>query len=192
MVTYLHDNELFILHRYYLYLLPERHPPNRVERMHYSLGGAGLAHTSVGRVGRYMDLVGSVLVSVAVDRSAPWPASSNLRRLSPQALTLHGGAGLFALRRRRPFSRECRRGLRHFWSHRSCLRPNPPKKALYHTHSVGLTYDKYRLLPSSRTWQFRTDTSTCCTHSLILYIFSVYSIDFSHLLSLLPCLLSGP
>ena len=36
--------------------------------------------------------------------------------------------------------------------------------------------DKYRLPPSSRTWQFRTENSICRTKTLILYICSVYSI----------------
>ena len=39
--------------------------------------------TSIGGVRRYMDLVGCVLVTVAVGRGAPWPASSSLRRPYP-------------------------------------------------------------------------------------------------------------
>ena len=71
------------------------------------------------------------------------------------------------------------------------LRLDPPKKAMCHTRPVGMTYGKYQLPPSSRTWQFRTDTSICWTNTLILYICSVYSIRLFHLFSL-PCLLSGP
>ena len=48
-----------------------RHTPSRVEHMHYSLGGTGLEHTLVSCVGRYMDLVGCVLVPVAVSRDMP-------------------------------------------------------------------------------------------------------------------------
>ena len=55
-----------------------RLPPSRVEHMHYSLGGAGLGHISVGRVVRYADLVGCVLVPVAVSRGALWTASSSI------------------------------------------------------------------------------------------------------------------
>ena len=44
-----------------------------------TLGGAGLGHTSVGCVSRYMELVGCVLVPVAVGRRAPWQASSRPR-----------------------------------------------------------------------------------------------------------------
>ena len=48
-----------------------------------------------------------------------------------------------------------------------------------------------RLPPNSRTRQFRTDSSTCCTNTLILYICSVYSMYFFHLFSLLSYFLSG-
>ena len=65
-------------------LFPLRLPPSRIEHMHYSLGGAGLGHTSVSRVNRYMDLVGCVLVPVAVGQGAPWPASWSLKVLSPK------------------------------------------------------------------------------------------------------------
>ena len=74
---------------------------------------------------------------------------------------------------------------------RPCARTHI-KKALCHTLPVGGTNDKYLLPPSCRTWQFRTDPSTCCTNTLILYICSVYTIHLFHILSLLPCLLSGP
>ena len=46
--------------------LKQRSDKWRAERMHYSLGVAGLGHISVGRVGRFTDLVGCVLVPVAV------------------------------------------------------------------------------------------------------------------------------
>ena len=45
--------------------------PSREERMPYSLGSAGLGHTSVNLVGRYTDLLGCVLFPVIVGRSAP-------------------------------------------------------------------------------------------------------------------------
>ena len=101
-------------------------------------------HWARTRFGRYMDLVGCVLVLLAVVRGAPWPASSSLRALSPQALILLGGAGFIAWR---PFLGECRWRLRHFWSRRAtALHPDlPKKKALCYTRLVGGTYDKYRL-----------------------------------------------
>ena len=60
-------------------------------------------HTSIGRVCRYTDLVGCVLVPVAVGWGCPtwkvafmsgmqWLASSSLKGPSPQALTLLRGA----------------------------------------------------------------------------------------------------
>ena len=67
----------------------------------------------------------------------------------------------------------------------------PLKNNLCHTLPVGGTNDKYRLPPSRQTWQFRTDTSTCYTNIIILYICSDYSIHLLNLHSLLPCLLSG-
>ena len=56
---------------------------------------------------------------------------------------------------------------------------------------VSGTNDKYQFPPYCQTWQLRTNTSTCCSNTLILYICSVYSIHLFHLLSLLPCLLFG-
>ena len=44
------------------------------------------------------------------------PASSSLRRLSLQVLTLLGGAKFIAWRLRWPFLGECRQDSRHFWS----------------------------------------------------------------------------
>ena len=61
-----------------------RLPPSRVERMHYSLGGHWLGHSSVSCVIQYTDLIRCDLVSVAVGRSALWTASSSLREPSPR------------------------------------------------------------------------------------------------------------
>ena len=58
--------------------------PSKVERVHFSLGGAVRRHTSVGHVDRYTDMVGCVLVPVAVGRGTPWQASSSLRGPSPR------------------------------------------------------------------------------------------------------------
>ena len=114
----------------------------------------------------------------------------------PQALTLLGGAKFIAWRLRRLFLRECQRNPMHFWRYQACLgydlRPDTSKKVWYHSRPVGGTNDKYRLSSSSQTWQFRSDTSTCCAHAFILYICSVHSIHLFHLLFLLPCLVSGP
>ena len=72
-----------------------------------------------------------------------------------------------------PFLAKCRRGPRPFWSRRAFL-------------------DKYRLPPSSRTWLFSGGHFyPLYSHSYFIYIFCS-SIDLFHLLSLLPCLLSGP
>ena len=124
-------------------------PPSRVERMHYSLGGVGLGHFSVGHIGRYTDLIGCVLVPIAVGRSEPWLASSSLRRLSPLALTLLGGARFIAWYLRCPFFRGMLTGPVTFLE--------PPgvsglrlgalshlKTLLCHTRPVGGTNDKYR------------------------------------------------
>ena len=76
-----------------------------------SLGWAGTGHTSVGRVGRYTDLVGYVQA-----RCQP-----SLRGPSTQALTLLGWARFIAWRMSRSFLGEFRRGPRHFWECRACL-----------------------------------------------------------------------
>ena len=40
---------------------------------------------------------------------------------------------------------------------------------------VSETNDKYWLPPSSRTWQFRTDSSTCCTNTYFVYMFCLFN-----------------
>ena len=156
---------------------------------------AGLGHTSVGCVGRYTDLVRCVLVPLAVSQGHltwipvscyscwacqgwhPW----TLGDCPPQALTLLGEARFITWRLRCPFFGECHWGLRHFWSCWACLDYSPAprpteKKALCHTRLVSGTNDKYWLPPSSRTWQFRTDTTTCCTNTLFfLYMFCLFN-----------------
>ena len=98
----------------------------------------------------------------------PRPVSSSFWGPCSRTLTLFEGATFIAWHLRHPFLEECRRGKRHFWSHQS-LQPYHQthlKRALCHTRPVSWTYDKYRLPPSSRTWQFRTDTSTCRINNL--------------------------
>ena len=53
-----------------------------------------------------------------------------------------------------------------------------------HIRSIGGTNDEYRLPPSSWNHQFRTDTFTCCTNTLILYMFSSTYFLFFHILFL--------
>ena len=96
-----------------------RPPPSRVERMHNSLWVAWLGYSSFGCVGRYTDLVGCVLVQVAVDRGAPWSASSSLRDPFPEDLTFLGGTRFIACHMMWPFLGECRPG----------MHPDPHKKA---------------------------------------------------------------
>ena len=95
---------------------------------------------------------------------APRSASSSLRGPSSQAVTLIGGARFIAWRFRCPFLVQCPRRV---WA--MALRLEPPKKGFV-PHSSS-RWDKWQIPTSSR--QFRTDTSTCCTNTLILYIFSV-------------------
>ena len=123
---------------------------SRVERIHYSLGGAGLGHTLVSCVYRYTDLVGCVLVPVAVGRGGHWPASSSLRGQSPQALTLLGGARFITWRLGCPFLGGMPKGPEAFleplgvsglWP---CDRTYL-KRALCHTRPVGETCDKNQL-----------------------------------------------
>ena len=112
-MTYLHDNELFFF--------------QNLIRSRRLTPSAGLGHTLVGYVGRYMDLVGCVLALLAVGQGAPWPASSSLRRPSPQALTHFGGARFIAWRLSHPILGECWQVPRNFLRHRACLdyRPAP-------------------------------------------------------------------
>ena len=94
---------------------------------------------------RCTDLVGSVLVLVAIGRGSPWPASMSLRGLSPHAITLLGGAMFIALHMGRPFLEECQRVPRHFWSRRDCLGSGP---------APGLTKKGF-VPPSSSSWGVR-------------------------------------
>ena len=61
--------------------------------------------TSVGRVDRYTNLVGCVLVPVSISRGVPWPASSGLKKPSFQALLLIGGVKVYHLAPEVPFLR---------------------------------------------------------------------------------------
>ena len=67
------------------------------------------------------NLVGCVLIPVAVGRGLLWPASSSLRRPFPKALTLLIVARKIIWRLRLPFLGECRRGPRHFCECQACL-----------------------------------------------------------------------
>ena len=91
-------------------------PPSRVKCRHYSLGVTGLRDTLVGRVGCNTDLVGYVLVPVAVCQGVPWLASSSFRRPSLQALTLLRGARFIAWHLRHSFLEECWWGSRRVWA----------------------------------------------------------------------------
>ena len=67
----------------------------------------------------FADLVGCVLVPVAIGWSAPWLASSSLRELSLEGLdSLPGTWG-------NPFLGECWRGPRYFCEYRACLGYSP-------------------------------------------------------------------
>ena len=132
-----------------------RQIPTRWSSRHHLSG-----HTSVGRVGRYMDLAGYVL-----DRcqsvNTVWHkfrlADIHVGRFEtgilepqgavPQVLTLLGRFIAGCLKR--PFLLECWWGPRHFCARQACLGNGPAlrphlKKALCHTRPVGGTYDKYR------------------------------------------------
>ena len=109
-----------------------------------------LGHTSVDCVGRYTNLVGCILTRLAVSQGAPWLASSSLRKPSLQALTLLRGARFITWCLRSLFLEESQQGPRHFCSHQTCLgnspAPGPTKKeALFHTHPICGTYNKYQL-----------------------------------------------
>ena len=121
------------------------------------------AGTHFGRVARYTDQSGYVLVPMAIGRgSLTWilgrrqscrarqnrhPRASG--RPPSQALTLVEVVRFIVWRMRRPFLGECRRGPRHFLCLPgvSGLRPctwTYLKQGLGHTRPVSRTYDKYR------------------------------------------------
>ena len=52
---------------------------------------------------------------------------------------------------------------------------NHLKKALCHTRLVVGMYEKYQFPPSSWTWQFRTDTCTCCINTYFVYMFCLFN-----------------
>ena len=125
-----------------------RSPPSRVERMHYSRGGAGLGHTSVGRV-LPVPRSGRVCPGSRGNRSRFTLTGIHQHQGAvPQALTQIRRARFIVWRLRRPFLGECQRVSRHFGNARhvcaTALRPESPKKALCHTCLVGGTEDKYR------------------------------------------------
>ena len=92
-----------------------------------------------------------------------------------QALILRGGVRFIAWHLMRSFLGEMPTGPETFLELqgvselRLCARTHP-KKALCRSCPISETNDKYRLLPSNRIWEFRTDTSTSCTNTLIIYI----------------------
>ena len=66
------------------------------------------------------------------------------------------------------------------------------KKALCHTRPVGGTYEKYRLPPRSRTWQFSDrHFNLLYKHSHFVYMFCLFNTLVPSTFSF-PCLLSGP
>ena len=127
-----------------------------------------------------MNLVGCFLVPLEVGWDVPQPASSSLRGPSPQDLTLLVGARFIAWHLRYPFFRWMPTGLEGFLELLgvsvllNCARTYL-NKPLCHIRPVGGTNDKYRLPPSSQTWQFQTDTSTCCTHIFMYVLFIQYT-----------------
>ena len=165
--------------------------------MHYSLGITGLGHTLVGHVGRYMDLVECVLVPVAACQGVPWPASLSLRGPFPQALTLLEGARFIAWYLRCSLFKGMQTGPEAFLEPpgvsrlQPCTQTHQKKGLVLYSFSWWDIRQKTTFSQQSNLTVW-TDTSICCTKTLILYICSVYSIHSFNLLSLLLCLLSGP
>ena len=129
-----------------------RSPLSRVERMHYSLWGARLRHTSVGR---RLSVCGSGRLCPGSNDSRSRCSLTGILEPQgsvPQGLILLVGARFIAWCLRRPFLGVCRRGPRHFWERQAYLgyghASDPPKKALCHTRLVGGTKDKHRSPPS--------------------------------------------
>ena len=75
------------------------------------------------------------------------------------ALTLFGGTRFTADGARNIFG-----AARDVWA--TALRPDPPKKALYHTRPVDETYDKYRLPSRSHT---------CNDHAHVRSVFVIFN-----------------
>ena len=102
-----------------------RSPSSRVERIHYSLEGAGLGHTSVGRV---LSVRGSGRVCPGSSGSRSRFALTGIlepQGAVPRTLTLLEVTRFIAWRLRRTFLGECRRGPRHFDECRACLGYGP-------------------------------------------------------------------
>ena len=139
--------------------------PSRAECMYYSLGRAGLGHTSIDCVGQYTDLIGCVLVPVAVCRGVPWPASSSHRdKPSLEGLDLsHGTWGAHFYGNADGF-RVIFGAAGRVWAR--ALRPGPHKKVTL-VRLVGCTTNT-DFLSAVDPESFRTDTSTCCSNNLIL------------------------
>ena len=121
MVSYLPNNELILLHKYWPYSLSERLPPCIVECMHTLWEALG-----------WDTFQSAALVSTRI-WSGVCPGSSGSRSRCAltgihepqgavsQALTLLGGARFIAWCLRPPFLGKYWRDSRHFWSHRACL-----------------------------------------------------------------------
>ena len=95
--SYLHGNGLFVLN---IYHLETRGKNLQAEWCVCTTLWGALDWDTLQSATFYRcaDLVGCVLVRVAVGRGALWPASSSLRKPSPDALTLLGGARLIVWR----------------------------------------------------------------------------------------------
>ena len=111
-----------------------RRPPSRMERMHYSLGGAGLGRNSVGCV-LLVRRSGWVCSGSSGSRSkSTLTGILEPQEAAPPVLTLLGGSGFVAWRMGCFFIVKWRRGSRHFWSCWACLgyglHLDPPKKGL--------------------------------------------------------------
>ena len=107
-------------------------------------------HTSISLVWVNTDLVWCGLVAVAVGWGTPWLASLGLRGPSSQVLTLLVGAG-FTYWRLRRVSLKNPDGDRGVFG---AQRPDPLKKALYHTRASNGGFVKYPSLSLSLTPPF--------------------------------------
>ena len=186
MVTYLHDNELFLLHKYKPYFTLTETSSQRCARMHLnwlccSVYRSGwVCPGSAGSQSR-CTLTGILELQGAVPPISNPPWKHKIYSLAPEAplfkrmptgpkafLELLGVSGL----------RPCA------WIHL--------KKSLCYTRPVSGTNDKYRLSPCSQTWQFRRTllsavlTLIFCIYVLfILYTCSTYFLFF-HVFFLAP------
>ena len=131
--------------------------PSRMERMHYSLGGAGL-RTQFSR------FIGSGWVCLGSSgRRSRCALTGVIEPQGPslQALTILGGARFITWRLSHCFFGEYRCCSKHFWNHRACLGSGPPKKVLvpqssgwWHVRQILITSKRSRayVLRSGRRW----------------------------------------